>query len=158
MARLSVLVAAVVTFIGLTAPSARSADTPELSGVYRCDGANPDGSPYRGIVEIAKNHDTFHVRWSFPDGRSAFGIGFVRSNSLSVSYFGGGVAGLAIYKIESGKLVGEWAVAGADGTVYTETLTKVADDHHNSDNDERRRPRSQPERKPVKPTGPVIKS
>ena len=160
MARLSLLVAVVVTFIGLTAPSVRTADGPELTGVYRCDGANPDGSPYRGVVEIAKNHDTFHVRWSFPDGRSAFGIGFVRSNSLSVSYFGGGVAGLAVYKIESGKLVGEWTVAGADGTVYTETLTKMSDDARDLDDSDRRRPRSgQPEHKPVvKPTGPVIKS
>ncbi len=159
MARLSLLVAAVLTYIGLTAPAARSAEPPELSGVYRCDGANPDGSPYRGVVEIAKNHDTFHVRWSFPDGRSAFGVGFVRSNALSVSYFGSGIAGLAIYKIEENEqLVGEWTVAGADGTVYTETLTKMSDDYHAPANRDSDKPRGPNKRRVVKPTGPVIQS
>ena len=27
----------------------------DISGVYRCVGTNPDGSPYRGVVEIVEN-------------------------------------------------------------------------------------------------------
>ena len=160
MVRLFLLIAALMTLVGLTAPAARRADQPELQGVYRCDGSNPDGSPYRGIVEIAKNHDTFQIRWTFPDRRSAFGIGLVRGNTLSVSYFGAGTAGLAIYKIEEGKrLVGEWTVAGADGSVYAETLTKLSENPRDPSTDEwKRRDGDRRKRPIVKPSGPVISS
>ncbi len=101
---------------------------PDITGVYVCDGVNPEGKPYRGVVEIAKMNNVFYLRWTFPQSsESALGIGIVSNDVLAVSYYGGSMVGVVAYKIEDGKkMVGEWTVVGADG-VYKETLMKVSD-------------------------------
>lgn len=119
-----------IALLSITLPLSSSAQSPEtgdLAGVYVCDGINPDGSPYKGIVQIAKYRDAFQVQWSFNHEVSAIGIGIRSGNVLAVTYFSG-LPGVVAYRIEKGsKLVGEWTVAGADGTLFTETLTKTND-------------------------------
>jgi hypothetical protein len=46
---------------------------------------------------------------------------------LAVSYHSADRAGVVMYRIESDgqRLAGRWTVAGDDGTVYPETLTKL---------------------------------
>ncbi len=102
---------------------AAPAPLPDLSGVYRCDGMNPDGKPYRGQVEIRKVRDTFRVRWTMDDG-SITGVGIYSSGVLAVSYFGGAPA-VVVYTVDGEKLVGEWTMGGAEGAMYTETLRKT---------------------------------
>ena len=95
----------------------------ELVGVYRCDGMNPDGSAYRGVVEIAKVRDTYRVKWTLDDS-AVMGVGIYSNNVLAVSYFGGAPA-VVVYKVDGTKLVGEWTMGGAEGKTYAETLTRV---------------------------------
>jgi hypothetical protein len=95
--------------------------------MYECQGIGPDGKPYRGIVEITKNDDTYRLQWTLgEEGGVYLGLGIIKDNTLAVSYFGE-VVGVVLYRIETGsRLVGEWTVIGADGHVYSETLTRVA--------------------------------
>src|SRR5688500_2759166 len=87
-----------------------------VAGVYSCEGKNPDGSPYKGIVEIVKYHGSFLVRWTMPDDVSVIGVGIESSGVLAVSYFGG-APGVVVYKAEGNKLLGEWTMGGANGEV-----------------------------------------
>jgi len=131
MRRAGLVVVALI--VGLAASAAAQSPEPQdLEGVYVCQGSNPDGSAYQGIVEIVKDHDLFHVRWLFPEsGTQAIGVGIQRDDVLAVSYFAGAPA-LAVYKIEkntddgdSPKLTGKWTVEGAEGAVFSETLTRA---------------------------------
>jgi hypothetical protein len=142
MFRTPVLVLLLVGLAGLSAPPARMAEVPDLAGVYSCDGVNPAGRPYRGIVEIVRMDNTFHLRWTFPqENDAALGIGIISNGVLAVSYYGGAAAGVVVYKIEEdNKLVGDWTIVGADGTVFHETLKRLEKgtmpndgDHGNSD-------------------------
>ena len=116
---LGVVIAAVCTFSSMAAQS----PSPELSGVYRCNGMNPDGTAYEGVVEISKLKNTFRVRWTMDDG-SIIGVGIFSNGVFAVSYFGGAPA-VVVYKLDGTNLVGEWTMGGIEGAVYKETLTKT---------------------------------
>jgi hypothetical protein len=124
MIRTLLVVLTLVSSLALSVPASTLALDP--SGVYQADGIGPNGKPYKGTVEIAKNDQTYRLKWTIaPDG-VYLGIGILRDDQLAVSYFGQ-VLGVVLYKIEKGpRLVGQWTVVGADGQVFTETLTKVA--------------------------------
>jgi hypothetical protein len=94
------------------------------SGIYLCEGTNPDGHKYRGIVQIAAVRGTFLVRWTLADDVEVTGVGILNDDRLSVSYFGGTPA-VVVYKIDADKLVGEWTMGGTEGSVYAETLTPM---------------------------------
>jgi hypothetical protein len=108
-------------------PPAADAD---LTGVYACEGVRPDGAAYRGTVEIVRHDGTYELLWTLPPHEQYVGIGMVSGSVLAVSYFGG-MPGLVVYRIEAGdkgpRLVGQWTVVDADGHVFPETLTKVAE-------------------------------
>lgn len=130
MVRTLLLCAALVAALGRTAAASDKPDGQEPpsksdpSGVYLCEGTNPDGHHYRGIVQIAAVRDTYLVRWTLADDIEVTGVGILRNDTLSVSYFGGTPA-VVVYKIGAEKLVGEWTMGGTEGTTYAETLTRV---------------------------------
>jgi hypothetical protein len=114
-----------------------AAGEPELDGMYEARGTNPDGSEYQGFVQIARRGESFLVTWIFPQAASdevvvfrltSAGVGIVSSGMLAVSYYSKQVAGVAVYRIEEDgkRLAGRWTVAGADGAVHIETLTRLA--------------------------------
>ena len=139
---LGVLVVAFGAISSIAAPDPTATQN-DIVGVYQCEGHNPDGTPYTGVVEIMKVQDTFRVRWTLSDNASVLGVGILSGGVLSVSYFAGAPA-IAVYKIDGQKLVGEWTMGGAEGAVYPETLTKTA-----------AKPESRPE--PRAPRRPVDK-
>jgi len=95
------------------------------SGVYLCEGTNPDGHHYRGIVQIAAVDSTFLVRWTLADNVEVTGVGILHDDQLSVSYFGG-TPSVVVYSIgENGRLDGQWTAGGAEGEIFKETLTKM---------------------------------
>ena len=97
----------------------------DLTGTYRCEGLGPAGNRYRSVVEISKDDQTYVVTWHSREG-PAIGIGIVRDDTLSVSYFTGHNLGIAVYRIEKGPtLNGQWSILGADGQLYPEVLTKM---------------------------------
>lgn len=133
MIRKLLLVAAVAIVLHFFAPAVCSAQDVALDGVYRSEGVNPDGTKYRGTVEIAKDDQTYLVRWLARQVTS-IGIGIVRGDVLAVSYYTGTNIGVALYHIEKGpRLTGEWTVLGADGQRYPETLTKMGRDARQAD-------------------------
>jgi hypothetical protein len=128
MIRKLLRIAAVATVLHFVAPAVCGAQEVPLDGTYRSEGVNPDGTKYRGTVEIAKDDQTYLVRWLARQVTS-IGIGIVKGDVLAVSYYTGTNIGVALYRIEKGpRLTGEWTVLGADGQRYPETLTKMGRD------------------------------
>jgi hypothetical protein len=114
---------------GFSNPATRAAVEEDITGIYMCEGENPDGGKYQGIVSIEKNGRAFTVTWLIGrGGQPVSGVGVRNGNSLSASYVvrlnqGIGVAVVG-YRIENGrKLIGRYTALGGDGTVRTETLT-----------------------------------
>jgi hypothetical protein len=119
---------AVVTMFSLllalpAAPAAQPDPVGDLTGAYVCEGVNPDGTKYRGTVDISKVSNTYRVQWTMSE-HTLVGVGIVSNGVLAVSYFGG-APGVIVYRPAGGKLVGEWTVGTAEGAVYAETLTKM---------------------------------
>ena len=116
-----------VTLVLLGPVHAAQGQAPEakIEGVYTCEGKNPDGAPYAGVVEIVKHKETYLVRWTMPDESQVVGVGIYSGNQLAVSYFGGTPA-LVVYSVaENGQLNGKWTAGGAAGAVFQETLTRL---------------------------------
>lgn len=124
MIRRLLVLLALVSVLNLAVPAPILAH--DLSGTYQCVGVGPNGAQYRGVVEIMKNDQTYRLKWTIaPDG-VYLGIGILKDDQLAVSYFGQ-VLGIVLYRIQKGpQLVGEWTMIGADGQVYSETLTKMS--------------------------------
>lgn len=96
----------------------------DIAGRYRMEGRNPTGSgAYRGEVAVARNGDSYQVRWQLGQG-SQVGTGIVLDKVLSVTFQAGpGPAGVAAFRINpDGSLTGVWVVGGG-GAVGTETWT-----------------------------------
>ena len=126
MAR-TVLLGSLVMVFGAIATFAAPDAQPDIVGVYRCSGVNPDGSQYEGVAEIAKVDGTYRILWTLSDRSSVLGVGIFSGGVFAVSYFGGAPA-VAVYRPDGDRLIGEWTMGGKEGAVYTETLTKVAAD------------------------------
>jgi hypothetical protein len=109
------------------APSGARESHEALVGTYDCQGVEPDGTPYQGIVQIIAHRGSYEVIWSFGSGQQYGGVGVVNGDVLAVSYFTNR-PGVVAYKIEQGekgpRLQGQWTVIGA-GKVFHETLTRV---------------------------------
>ncbi len=110
-----------LTFTG----GAEYAPEPDLPGVYVCSGNNADGSQYQAIVEIVRQNDAFLLVWLSDSEIVAVGIGVLSGRVLAVATYGE-PPGVVAYRIEeANRLVGEWTVVGAEGALFSETLTKV---------------------------------
>lgn len=126
MIRTSLGVGIAVLVLSLTAPALSAAAEIDIVGLYTCEGTNPDGRPYRSVVEIIKNDQTYRVTWAMGERNISIGIGMVRDGLLAVSYYANGNLGVIVYRIKKGpQLTGEWTVLGADDEVFPETLTKI---------------------------------
>jgi hypothetical protein len=127
----STILLVLLTLAGTPVPADDGAKSsqPDVAGLYACEGMSPEGRPYKGTVEIVRLDDTYRIRWSF-EGREGVlqvvGVGIFTDGVLAVSYFGG-APGIAVYKPDGPKLVGQWTIGGADGVIYPETLTRQSD-------------------------------
>ena len=157
MVRILLIAAVLVTALeGTSAASQKPEDpqpsaptkTGDPSGVYLCEGTNPDGHRYRGIVQIAAVRNTYLVRWTLADDVEVMGVGILQDGHLSVSYFGGTPA-VVVYKIAADKLVGEWTMGGTEGRVYAETLTRVPEGSLPKPQPQQQRPPRQRRAEPV---------
>ncbi len=100
----------------------------DICGYYRCEGDNPDGRKYRGVVRIEKNHDAYSVTWLTAPNETGTGIAIRKRNQLSVSCLTrspeGAAIAVVVYEIQVGpRLVGRFTELGGNGTIRTETLT-----------------------------------
>lgn len=104
-----------------------AAEVAPIEGTYECQGVEPDGTPYKGVVQIVGNAGLYQVVWTFSSSQQYVGFGVVNGDVLAVSYFTNR-PGVAAYKIEMNdkgpRLIGQWTVAGA-GEIFRETLTQL---------------------------------
>ena len=104
-------------------PSARDrwfgsmGSAPALTGVYRVEGANPNGSRYRGMLTLTPFGRDFLFKW-WIGAKTFTGSGQFAGRMLVVNW---GQSSPVVYTIDRDHLSGEWA----DGTA-TETLDLVA--------------------------------
>jgi hypothetical protein len=125
MVWLGVVTVVVLGSVRAATQATPNAPTTDLSGVYECEGTNPDGSPYAAVVEIAKAKDAYYVRWNLADDTRVIGIGILSGGVLGVSYFTGAPS-VVVYTATSDGLEGKWTSPGAQGSVFSEKLTKVS--------------------------------
>jgi hypothetical protein len=119
----------------VAAPASVAAQGAKIDGMYRSHGKNPDGSEYRGFVEVVRNGDSFVVSWLSPERsnqavritRTSVGVGILQGDVLAVSYTASRVPAIATYRVEAGgeRLIGQWTVLNGRGSVYIETLEKL---------------------------------
>lgn len=97
-------------------PQAEQSEAPAtLTGVYKVDGRNPNGSPYRGMVSVTQTGDRFAFKWWI--GTQSFdGTGQLAGRMVVINW---GDKTPVVYTFGTrGNLDGEWA----DGSA-TERLT-----------------------------------
>jgi hypothetical protein len=140
MVRAILLGVVLVALVGPTPSTAQQSSEKDFTGVYSCEGSNPDGKSYVGLVEILKVQGTYLVRWTMPNDTQVMGVGIFSDNVLAVSYFGGSPAVVVYSTNTDGRLDGKWTMGGAEGYVFKETLTKVSN----------RKPSTSPHREPPK--------
>jgi Caspase domain len=101
----------------LPIPQQAPVEKPELAGIYRVSGTNPNGSQYQGMVALSQQNDEFTLTWWI--GKQVFhGTGHFAGKMLVVNW---GDKHPVIYSFgDGGALDGEWA----DGSA-TETLLPV---------------------------------
>lgn len=120
------LASAITALIPVLAPAPNTGD---ITGLYDCDGTTANGTPYHGTVEIVRNNSTYEVLWTLGPREQYLGFGVVNENVLAVSVLAG-MPGVVAYKIErsdkGARLIGQWTVPNAEGRVFSETLTRVA--------------------------------
>lgn len=82
-----------------------AAQAADISGNYRVNGRNPNGSAYKGSVQIVDNNGATAVSWQV--GRAYSGVGRIEGRVLTVDW---GSADPVIYVINpDGTLYGTWA-------------------------------------------------
>ena len=131
----------------------KAADS-DLAGRYACEGKSPAGQAYHGLVDIVRLDDTYRVIWTLAgdagEVQQVMGVGILSNGIFAASYFGGG-PGVAVYRIDGNKLVGEWTIGGADGAMYPETLTRMTEEELRQHQDDFQAPHDQQQEAP-KPT------
>lgn len=95
----------------------------DLSGHYRVQGTNFDGSIYEGEATVTPTSEfTCEIVWN-TGGNMASGICMRDGNAFTAAYEMDGKIGLVIYLIQDdGTLEGTWTVAGVNA-IGTETMT-----------------------------------
>jgi uncharacterized caspase-like protein len=85
-----------------------------LTGIYRVEGSNPNGSRYRGMLAVNQNDDKFRFRWWI--GTQTFmGDGQLAGKMLVVNW--GGTKPVVYTFGRAGRLDGEWADGSAKETI-----------------------------------------
>ncbi|WP_027256469.1 MULTISPECIES: LIC10280 family protein [Leisingera] len=92
---------------GLTALAllATPASAQNVSGVYRAEGRNPDGSSYTGTVEIQDNGGTIEMQWRIAS-QSYSGSGSRNGDVVWVNW--GQTHPVVYVRMPSGELHGTW--------------------------------------------------
>lgn len=94
-----------------------------LTGNYTLQGQNPNGTAYKGTLEVQETNAVFLLTWQI--GSSVHrGTGLLTDNILSVVWSTGNESGLATYRVAGNTLSGSWIGFGGLMT-GKETATRV---------------------------------
>lgn len=110
---------------------------PVFEGVYIANGVDSAGTKYRRAVAIERDGEQFAVTWvaSRVVGEAIVlepmwvGVGVAVGDTLSVSFVAADTFGIIVYQpgTDARQFFGRWALAGDDGLVHSETLTRLPD-------------------------------
>ena len=113
-----------------SSPSSNSKATtapPNIAGKYNVAGANPNGSAYKGTLEVVPHGDVYQFRWSA--GNQSDGVGVINGDVVAVAFASGANGkgcGVVDYNINGdGSLDGKWGYWGTDES-GTETATRTS--------------------------------
>lgn len=108
-----------------------------LGGAYQILRArNPDGTTYRGEVNIAPKGAYYKLLWEIAGSESISGVALRTGDVLGAGWSRGAGYGVAVYRVVGGKLLGRWAsfnsfdqlgteeLEGPDGLNGTYTITR----------------------------------
>jgi hypothetical protein len=96
------------------APASAPTRPPALTGIYRVNGSNPDGSRYDGMLAVNQDGDRFRFKWWI--GSDIYtGTGQLAGRMLVVNW--GGLKPVVYTFNSGGRLDGEWADGSAKETV-----------------------------------------
>lgn len=100
---------------------------PNIAGKYNVNGTNPNGSTYKGTLEVIPHGDVYQFRWSA--GNQSDGVGVINGDVVAVAYASGANGkgcGVVDYNINGdGSLDGKWGYWGTDES-GTETATRTS--------------------------------
>jgi uncharacterized protein (TIGR03067 family) len=99
----------------------------DLSGTYRSESTELDGTRAVAEVEIERMGDAYLVTYNKRGVQASYiGIGLRTGNVFCMAWLSGGQAGVTMYTIESGhRLVGRYSQLGGPGIVSEEILTRT---------------------------------
>ncbi|HXT64191.1 MAG TPA: hypothetical protein VN696_14230 [Pyrinomonadaceae bacterium] len=87
-----------------------------IAGKYTITGTNPNGSSYRGGLEVIEHGDVYQFRWLA--GNQSDGVGVVNGEVVAVAFASGANGtgcGVIDYNIQGdGSLLGRWGYWGKD--------------------------------------------
>jgi hypothetical protein len=98
-----------------------------IAGKYTITGTNPNGTMYRGALEVIEHGEVYQFRWNA--GNQYDGVGVVNGDVVAVAFANGpnGTGcGVVDYNIQGdGSLVGRWGYWGKD-EAGTENATRTS--------------------------------
>jgi uncharacterized protein (TIGR03067 family) len=100
-------------------------EQPDLSGVYRSESTEIDGSKHIADAIIERMGDAYVVTYKKDQAVAFLGIGIRRGDIFCMSWISQGQAGITLYQIEKGhRLVGQYTRLGGPGILSQEILTR----------------------------------
>ncbi|XYI02960.1 serine/threonine-protein kinase [Sorangium sp. So ce1128] len=105
-------------------PSTAATSDLDLAGTYDIvSSRNPGGQgSYAGNVLLSRTGSTYRIAWIITKGAGYEGIAFVQGQTLAVGWASGGPYGAAAYRIDGGRLRGQWISTDRPGEVTAEEL------------------------------------
>ena len=99
-----------------TETASNTVNLEDIAGSYNVVGTNPNGSPYKGTLEVIKHGDVFQFRWTA--GSQYDGVGIANGRVIAVAFAdgpNGKGCGVVDYQIAAdGALNGRWGYWGVD--------------------------------------------
>lgn len=123
-------------------PELDPGETDFFTGLWNIRSASNPGSTagYKGVVDVRKIGQTYHLAWSVDNTAPYRGVGIATDAGIGVGWGLGADFGVAVYDIDGGRLEGRWANRSSRRTVGIESLVGPATLDGSYDIDEGRAP------------------
>jgi hypothetical protein len=84
----------------------------QMTGQYKVDGQNPDGSKYSGTAAIEKTGDTYRVTWTI-SGERFIGTGIGSPEAIAIGYRSGSQTGVGLLGKDGENYLMVWSYMGS---------------------------------------------
>jgi uncharacterized protein (TIGR03067 family) len=99
---------------------------PDLSGAYRSESTELDGSKHVADVTIERMGDAYLVTYKKGEATVFMGVGIRKGDVFCMSWISAGQIGVTLYSIEKNhRLIGDYTRLGGPGILSREVLTRV---------------------------------